>query len=101
MSYLIAAPKNRLEQKRLEKFMNTPPQQVTSRYARNLLVKGHNNDFYVLSMKRENCYVDGAWLANYYIIEVASGGVVKSAAGATPEQAITRCLGEKYGVTFR
>jgi hypothetical protein len=85
----------------LELLKMNPPQQVTSRYARNLMVKGVNHEFHLLQIKRENHWIDGAWIANYYTAElVASDGMCNTAAAPTPEQAVTRCL-SKYGVTFR
>jgi len=78
-----------------------PPQQVTSRYARNLMVKGQNHEFHLLQLKRENHWIDGAWIANYYTAEIVStGGMTHTAAGPSPENAINRCL-SKHGVTFR
>jgi hypothetical protein len=78
------------------------PQNVTSRYARNLLVKGLNNEFEILGLKRTYSEVDNLTIGVYYtvIIKDLSKGFTKDAAGVTPEQAVNRCL-EKYGVTFR
>jgi len=79
----------------------TPPQQVTSRYARNLIVRGKNNEYHLLSIKRENTMIDGCWIANYYVAEIVSThGVAKTAVGPSPENAVNRCL-DKHGVTFR
>lgn len=80
----------------------TSPQTVTSRYSRNLLVKGRNNEFELLDLKRTYSEVDGLSIGIYYLAIVKSldQGFKKDAAGVTPEQAVHRCL-EKYGVTFR
>jgi hypothetical protein len=80
--------------------MTNIPQNVTSRYARNLMVKGTNNEFYLSSIKRESHFIDKVWIANYYVVELLQGGLAKTGVGATPEQATTNCL-TKYGVTFR
>lgn len=76
------------------------PQQVTSRYTRNLLVKGTNNEFEIANLKRTYQEVDGITIGHYYIVNIRNENFTKEAAGATPEQAVTRCL-TKHGVTFR
>jgi hypothetical protein len=76
------------------------PQNVTSRYARNLLVKGTNNEFEVIGMKRTYSEVDGLTIGHYYNIAIKGPQWTKEAAGVTPEQAVNRCL-TKHGVTFR
>jgi hypothetical protein len=77
------------------------PQNVTSRYARNLMVKGKNNEFHLLKIERHNHMIDGAWIANYYTAEIVSNyGMNQTAAAPIPEQAVNRCL-SKHGVTFR
>lgn len=78
------------------------PQQVTSRYARNLLVKGKNNEFEILDIRRTYSEVDGLNIGIYYTIAIkaTAAGFKKDAAGVTPEQATFRCL-QKHGVTFR
>jgi hypothetical protein len=78
------------------------PQNVTSRYARHLLVKGRNNEFELLDIKRTYSEVDGLTIGIYYtvLIKAFDKGFKKDAAGVTPEQAVHRAL-EKHGVTFR
>jgi hypothetical protein len=78
------------------------PQNVTSRYARNLLIKGRNNEFEILDLKRTYSEVDGLTIGIYYTIMIKDlgKGLKKDAAGVTPEQAVNRCL-TKHGVTFR
>jgi hypothetical protein len=76
------------------------PQNVTSRYARNLLVKGTNNEFEIIGMKRTYSEVDGLTIGHYYVITVKGEAFTKESVGVTPEQAISRCL-QKHGVTFR
>jgi hypothetical protein len=78
----------------------TPPQKVTSRYIRNLLIKGKNNEFEILGMKRDYSMIDGICVGHYFMIDTKGVGGRFSAAGATPEQALQRAL-EKHGVTFR
>jgi hypothetical protein len=81
--------------------MKTTPQKVTSRYARNLLVKGKNNEFHLLSLVRKSSMVDECWIGNYYTAEIVSThGMRHEAVGPTPENAVNRCL-DKHGVTFR
>jgi hypothetical protein len=78
----------------------TPPQRVTSRYIRNLLIKGKNNEFEILGMKRDYSVVDGVCIGCYFMIDTKGVGGKFAAAGVTPEQALQRAL-EKHGVTFR
>ena len=80
--------------------MNPTPQNVTSRYTRNLIIKGQNNEFHLSNIKRESHFIDKVWIANYYVAEVLQGGLSKTGVGATPEQSVMNCL-VKYGVTFR
>lgn len=78
-----------------------PPQQVTSRYVRNLLVKGQNNDFVVNAIERFFHQIDNVTIGSYFNATITSSNKHRqTATGVTPEQAIHRCL-EKYGVTFR
>ena len=83
-------------------FMNTPPQQVTSRYARNLLIKGKNNDFEFMTLSRQVSIADEVAVGVYFHVTIESLGrrIKRDAAGVTIEQAVHRCL-EKHGVTFR
>src|SRR5436189_2026370 len=98
---LIAAPKNNEERKRFKEFMNTPPQKVTSRYARNLLIKGKNYEFQLRNVLINFNMVDQVNTGQYYIVVLHDNdGHAREAVGVTPEQAIHRCL-EKHGVTFR
>lgn len=81
--------------------MTNTPQQVTSRYARNLLVKGSNNEYIIIDVLRQYHTVDEIVIGQYYDATItAVGGQKKTATGVTPEQAVNRCLG-KHGVTFR
>ena len=81
--------------------MNNLPQNVTSRYARNLLVKGSNNEFELMGLSRQYSMAEDLCVGNYYQIDIKQPGVaVKTAVGVTPEQAVHRCL-EKHGVTFK
>jgi hypothetical protein len=77
------------------------PQQVTSRYTRNLLVKGKNNDYTLLNVLQDVSYVDTVQVGIYYKASIAnrlSRG--ETGVGVTPEQAVQRCL-QKFNVTFR
>jgi hypothetical protein len=78
-----------------------PPQKVTLRYVRNLLVKGSNNDFVLRSIFINYSMIDEIQVGYYYtaVIQMPHG-LHKEAVGVTPEQAIQRCL-LKHGVTFR
>lgn len=77
-----------------------PPQQVTSRYIRNLLIKGKNNDFKVMTVLAQYAMVDELQVGQYYEARIVKLNIGHVAMGVTPEQAIARCL-EKHGVTFR
>lgn len=78
-----------------------PPQQVTSRYVRNLLVKGKNNEFELCSLTRQYHDIEGLCIGIYYQTVIKSTDHFKHVAvGVTCEQAVHRCL-EKHGVTFR
>ena len=80
--------------------MNTP-QQVTSRYVRNLIFKGVNNEFRFVALTRTGHFIDQVCVGMYYEAIVANNEERKlTAVGVTPEQAVHRCL-EKHGVTFR
>ena len=76
--------------------------QVTRRYASNLLGKGTNNDFTLVAMTRRNSVIDNMTVGYYYYITIVANGprTTQEAAGATPLQAVERCL-VKHGVTFR
>jgi hypothetical protein len=76
------------------------PQNVTSRYVRHLLVKGENNEFQIVGMKRTYQEIDGLTIGFYYLVTIKGIAFTKEAAGVTPEQAVHRAL-EKHGVTFR
>ena len=78
----------------------TPPQKVTSRYVRNLLTKGRNNEFEILTLSRQSIVKDELYVGHYYLAMIESKDFQKDAIGVTPEQAVHRCL-EKHGVTFR
>jgi len=77
------------------------PQNVTSRYARNLLTKGRNSDFVIVTLTRQYHAVEGLTIGHYYSVDIGGGNYpTKEAVGVTPEQAVERCL-RKHGVTFR
>jgi hypothetical protein len=98
----LDGPYNMISKEVLEKYMImiNAPQNITSRYTRNLLVKGINNEFHLAMVKRESHFIDKVWIANYFVVELLQGGLSKTGVGATPEQATMNCL-VKYGVTFR
>jgi len=78
-----------------------PPQQVTSRYVRNLLIKGLNNDFKVKEIVRLNTQVVNVVVGYYFNVSLTNNVYhTQVASGVTIEQAVHRCL-EKHGVTFR
>lgn len=76
------------------------PQKVTSRYARNLLVKGKNNEFELITVLNQYAIVDELQVGRYYEVRIVRLHIGHVAMGVTPEQAVHRCL-EKHGVTFR
>lgn len=81
--------------------MTNLPQNVTSRYTRNLLVKGSNNEFILQDVLRQYHTVDEIVVGQYYDATlVAISSQKKTATGVTPEQAVQRCL-RKHGVTFK
>ena len=82
--------------------MTNTPQNVTSRYTRNLLVKGENNEYVIINMNRKTNMVDELIIGYYYAVEITVLGArtTQTAIGVTPEQAVHRCL-TKHGVSFR
>jgi hypothetical protein len=81
--------------------MNSLPQQVTIRYAANLLRKGSNDTFILVEVHQEAIIHDGIRLGSYYEANIRRRNYnSETASGVTPIQAITRALG-KAGVTFR
>src|SRR6266496_27991 len=82
----------------LLKLMNLP-QKVTSRYVRNLLIKGRNNDFTINTIERFYHQIDNVVIGNYFNATLTGSSQHRqTATGVTPEQAVYRCL-IKYGVT--
>jgi hypothetical protein len=81
--------------------MNSLPQNVTIRYAGNLLRKGTNDSFELVRLSREPVLHDGIRLGHYYDATVhRHNSNTETASGVTPMQAIQRALG-KAGITFR
>jgi hypothetical protein len=82
--------------------MTSLPQQVTIRYAGNLIRKGENNNFRLCSLSWEGITHDDILVGRYYIATIisSSGDNLKEASGITPYQAVERAL-TKHGVTFR
>ena len=79
------------------------PQQVTDRYVRNLINKGKNNDFEIITLQREQATHDGIVIGEYYDIIIRKPMPDHSserASGVTASQAVRRALA-KFGVTFR
>lgn len=75
------------------------PQNVTSRYVRNLLINGTNDDFELDRVVQ----MPSTPIGFHYratIKQPANDFAEQSAVGASPEQAVHRCLGA-HGVTFR
>lgn len=80
----------------------TTPQTVTSRYARNLLVKGTNNEFAITKLERKYAMVQDLQVGYYFEVEIrASTGNTGKWVGATPADAVINCLHHHHGVTFR
>jgi hypothetical protein len=81
--------------------MNSLPQQVTIRYAGNLLRKGSNDAFEITNLTRQQALHDGIIIGFYYDCTIQRrNSNSQTASGVTPMQAIQRAL-EKVGVTFR
>ena len=79
------------------------PQQVTPRYITNLLVKGKNEDYELISLEHQNAMHDNIIVGSYYNITIRQPLPDHSseiASGVTPHQAAERAL-TKFGVTFR
>jgi hypothetical protein len=83
--------------------MNAPiPQQVTLRYISRLIRHGHNNEFELIHLLRQEARYDEIVIGHYYeaIVMRSNNANSERAAGVTPYQAVQRALG-KAGVTFR
>lgn len=79
----------------------TSPQSVTQRYLSNLIHNGRNHEFDIDILIRRSNMVDGTVCGYYFTAKVVStADILFECSGATPTQAIQRCL-EKHGVTFR
>ena len=77
------------------------PQQVGSRYARNVLRRGRNDIFELIKLLQQESTYDGISIGSYYVVTILRTGYsAETAAGVTPDQAIQRALA-KHGVTFR
>lgn len=81
--------------------MNTSPQAVTERYVTNLLHHGQNKEFILHHVVAERTMIGDENVGTHFTVEVNKiPGVLQSAVGATPAQALRRAL-ERHGVTFR
>jgi hypothetical protein len=76
------------------------PQHASTRYVSNLLNRGRNDDFNLVSVTQENAIHDGIVVGSYYTICIRHIEAVLAASGVTPSQAARRCM-KKFGVTFR
>ena len=87
----------------LTQLMDQPPQAVTSRYITNLVIRGHNDDFELISLEHQQALHDNIVVGSYYNVTIRKPLPDHSseiASGVTPHQAIERALA-KFGVTFR
>jgi hypothetical protein len=74
---------------------------VTSRYVRNLIIKGRNNEFHITSIIQKYSMVDELAVGHYYEASLKKlFSMSHEAVGVTPEQAVRRALG-KFDVKFR
>jgi hypothetical protein len=81
--------------------MTNLPQNVSSRYTRNLLNNGSNSDFTLLNLSRAHSMVDELVVGYYYRVTIIGTNLKPiESVGATPTQAVQTCL-RKHGVTFR
>jgi hypothetical protein len=81
----------------------TTPQNVSSRYVRNLISEGSNSNFELgLILQKPSRSPSGILCGFYYVAEVkrTTTSEPMSAEGATPEQAVSLALGN-FGVTFK
>jgi hypothetical protein len=76
------------------------PQHASNRYISNLLNRGRNDDFDLVSITRENATHDGIIVGGYYNISVRHIEATLTASGVTPAQAARRCM-KRFGVTFK
>ena len=79
------------------------PQQVTPRYVTNLLIKGKNEDFELISLEHQQALHDNIVVGSYYNVTIRQPLPDHSseiASGVTPHQALERAL-IKFGVSFR
>lgn len=84
------------------------PQNVTLRYATNLLLRGTNHDFTLVNAFRENTSVDGIQIGVYYKVLIKrnapdndpDSSTTQVAVGLTPVHACQRAL-SRFGVVFR
>lgn len=81
--------------------MNTP-QAVTTRYATNLLHRGKNNEFKLLSIERQLSLIEDVCVGEYYEALVRESHTPQpvSGVGMTPIRAVMKAL-EKLNVTFK
>jgi hypothetical protein len=79
------------------------PQNVTSRYVSNLLNRGRNDTFEMITLTQEKATHDNITVGYYYDVTITKpipDHTSEQASGVTPSQAISRCL-RKFGVSFR
>jgi hypothetical protein len=83
--------------------VNQNPQALTLRYITNLLIKGKNDEFELITLEHQQSLHDDIVVGSYYNVIVRRPMPDHSsevASGVTPHQAIHRAL-VKFGVTFR
>lgn len=83
--------------------MTKPPQNMSSRYVRALLVEGKNDLFELVRVERRINSIDNIPIGIYFIATICSPTndfTEASCVGATPEAALRRVLAA-HGVTFR
>lgn len=79
------------------------PQLVTNRYISNILNRGSNADFEIISIQREQASHDGIVIGQYYDVIIRKpfpDHASERASGVTTAQAVSRALA-KFGVSFR
>ncbi len=78
------------------------PQNITSRYTRNLLVSGFNNEFLLRGVNNHPLTVGNDIVGHYYSVAIqlrVQPDTTVDRRGATPEEALVRCL-QAFGITF-
>lgn len=80
----------------------TLPQNITNRYVNALLVEGTNDNFHLMKVERHPMTVGHDIVGSYFSVAIqmlSAGTPSVERRGATPNEALSRCL-QACGVTF-